>query len=471
MTTSSPGWYDARHFGARGDGHSKDTAALQAALDACTAGGGGVVVVPPGRYLTGTLWLKSHTELHLAPGAVLSGSPDRADYNADDAFPENQVFSRENVTGAHLIIARAATDVAITGQGTIDGASSQFFESLPPEQETHTYRAKACNYPIRDWRPAQMVFFCRCQRVAVRDVSLLNAPYWTLFCIGCEDVSIRGVTITNPPQTQNGDGIDIDCCRRVTISDCRIRSGDDCITLRGNPGPLPEAQPCEDVVISNCVLSTPCNAFRIGVGDGEVRRATLSNLVITETRTAIDMVCRYSDRAKHGTHIHDISFSNVVIDAVLPLHLTGGCGPVRPAGLERIRLAGFTVRATAGMYIGSTAAAPLREIALSDWSMHLTGGTDNEDYVAEPPTPFPLHGASGLRGLPALPCALFAEHVHDLQLTDLRLYWDAPLGRVWHDGVLLRDCNGVRVVQSQLTPPRPEGQPLRRVRCHQVTVL
>lgn len=220
--------------GAAGDGLTLDTAAIQRAIDACHAQGGGTVVVPPGTWLTGTIFLKSHVTLHMASGATLLGSTRREDYNADDIFPENPVFSQENVTGAHLIIAYRAHDVAITGEGTIDGNSAAFFEPLPPEETTTTYRMKTRNFPIRDWRPGQMVFFCRCTNVSVRDVSLINATYWTLLLLGCRGVQVRGLRITNPPQTQNGDGLDIDCCQEVTVSDCLIHSGDDAITLRGH---------------------------------------------------------------------------------------------------------------------------------------------------------------------------------------------------------------------------------------------
>ena len=88
----------------------------------------------------------------------------------------------------------------------------------------------------------------------------------------------------------NGDGIDIDCCADVTVSDCLIQSGDDCITLRGNAKALGEAaRPCEHVVVQNCVLSTPCNAIRIGVGDGVVRDCSLSNIIVKDSRTGISI--------------------------------------------------------------------------------------------------------------------------------------------------------------------------------------
>ena len=181
---------DVRSFGAAGDGKTIDTLPLQRAIDACHEQGGGAVYVPAGTYLTGTLYLKSHVTLHLSAGATLMGSTRREDYNADDVFPENPVFTTENATGAHLIIAYREQNVAIVGEGTIDGSSAAFFEPLPPEEVTTSYRRKTRNFPIRDWRPGQMVFFCLCRDVAVRDVALLRVS---------TRVALEPVTIDTEP--------------------------------------------------------------------------------------------------------------------------------------------------------------------------------------------------------------------------------------------------------------------------------
>lgn len=462
---------NAKDFGARGDGTGMDTAALQAAIDACAKAGGGRVLLPPGRYPTGTLWLKSGVHLYVAAGATLAGVGERSQYNADDAFPENNVFSQENVTGAHLIIAREAEDVGICGEGTIDGGSHHFFDIPEGEPKPYSYTSKkGVNYTLREWRPGQMIFFIRCKRVKVRDVTLLNAPYWTLFCHGCDDVAIRGLTVTNPPRTPNGDGIDIDCCRNVTISDCRLATGDDCITLRGSHKRLPAPKPCENVTVTNCVLSSPCCAIRVGVGDGIVRRCALSNIVVDDARTGINFISRYSQRAGHGVDIRDISCTNFVMNCVLPIHAYLGGGATPPAAIEDIRLSGFTVRATAGMYVGGTPEAPVRRFALSDWDVVMDGGTDCEDYCEEVPFPFPTNAASGLEGKPALPCALFARHVEGLRLTDFRLRWGGKLGRVWRDSVGLRDVRGVLIRESSLPPPRQGGASLRSDRAEGVVV-
>lgn len=446
-TVAGP-YYDPRAFGARGDGQSLCTAALQQAIDDCHTAGGGTVVVPPGVYLTGTLHLQSHVTLHLSPGATLRGSPRREDYNPDEVFPENEAFRSESVTGAHLIIAYQAENVAITGEGTIDGNSAAFFEPLPPEEVTPGYWRKHRNFPLRDWRPGQMVFFCRCRNVSVRDVSLVNAPYWTLFLLGCEAVRIRGLRIANPPQTQNGDGIDVDCCRDVAISDCLIQSGDDCITLRGNSRPLGEAAgPCENVVVSNCVLSTPCNAIRVGVGDGMVRDCTLNNLVIRESRTGINVVSWYSEFCAHGTRIENVAFSNLLLDTICPLHLILGHGAGPPAAIRDLRFSQVRAVGRQGCYLGGNPGQPVTGLSLSDVELVMTGGDVEAAWAEGVPEPYFINGRS-----PGLPYALFGRYLEDARLRDVRVRWQEVEGP-WRGAIEIEKSAGVERRDVEEPPP------------------
>jgi len=462
-------WVTVRDFGAVGDGTSKDTVALQTAIDTCAADGGGTVIVQAGNYLTGTLFLKSNVELHLQAGATLRGSPDRGDYNADDVFPENGVFPFERVSGAHLIIAYRAENVSITGRGTIDGNSSSFFEPLPDGKRTGSYRSHSGNFPIRDWRPGQMVFFSLCRNVAVCDVSLVDSPYWTLFLHGCDDVTIRAVTVTNPPQTANGDGIDIDCCANVTISDCIVRSGDDSITLRGNTRVLGIPKPCENVTITNCVLSSPCNAIRVGVGDGVIRNCTISNIVITDSRTGINMVCRYSDRVPVGTCIENIRFSDFIIDAVLPIQVIEGAGAAEPAGIRDVSFSRFRVTGEAGFYIGGNPGLPIRHIQFNDWDVSLRGGAENCQLVEAVPYPYPVHGHPGTNGRPALPCAIYGTHLHDARFSNVRVRWADDLSPVWRDGLVFTDVDELILDRVALRQPRDGAG--AAVRCRRVNDL
>ena len=173
-----------RDYGAVGDGAALDTRAIQNAID-----DGGMVDIPDGIYRTGTLYLKSDGGLHLAPGAVLLASHDREDYNADDFCPQNDVFTSEHVTGAHLITAIEQENITIEGHGKIEGEGHFWMN------ESNPIPYAPDEYAPNDERPGQMIFLCECKNVHVTDVNILNGPYWHLFFHGCEDVFVRGVTI------------------------------------------------------------------------------------------------------------------------------------------------------------------------------------------------------------------------------------------------------------------------------------
>lgn len=438
-------FYDVRRFGAVGDGRTLDTASLQQAIDACHQQGGGTVVVPAGGYLTGTLYLKSHVTLHLSAGATVIGSPRREDYNADDVFPENPVFATENVSGAHLLIAYRQEQVAITGEGTIDGNSVAFFEPLPPEEVTRSYRRKSRNFPIRDWRPGQMVFFCQCSNVAVRDVCLRNAPYWTLLLLGCRNAQIRGLRITNPPQTANGDGVDLDCCRDVTVSDCLIQTGDDCITLRGNDAALGEQrQACENVVVTNCVLSTPCNALRLGVGDGLVRDCRFSNIIVKESRTGISIVSAYSDRCAHGTILENLHLSHFTMDTIMPLNMLLGPHACPPGAIRNISLAHFNMLARQGSYLGGNPGHPITDITMHELDLRLTGGELDPAFRAENARP-----GGGTKGVPA---GLLISHVDGLRVRGLRVRWEDATGD-WQHAIMVQNSQHLTLAEVEAAPP------------------
>ena len=307
--------FDVRDFGARCDGIAKDTAAIQRAVDAAAAGGG-EVLLPAGTYLSGSVSLKSGVDFHLAEGAVLKASPDPADYNAADAFPQNRASPRrgDNQSGGHLLFAAGAEGVSITGPGRIEGNAAAFLRmpdgSHPPTKH---------DIP---WRPGQMVCFAECRNVAIRDVELADAPYWSCFLHGCEDVTVENARIhtVRAPHAYNGDGLDIDCCRRVRVRGCDISTADDALTLRADPARLLRPGDCADVTVEDCTLSSDCNAIRLGVGNGEVRDASFSGISIRGSRTAVNAVGSWA-RGERGCDIRRVSFDRLDVEARTFCHI------------------------------------------------------------------------------------------------------------------------------------------------------
>ena len=295
-------FFDVTNFGAVGDGQTKDTIALQKAIDACHARGGGTVYLPNGVYLTGTLILKSNVTLHIEAEAVLLGSADLDDYVPHEFYPEweRQILGLTKTAGLgtrHLIYAIKSENISITGRGTIDGQGRIFwdedFKPLP--------------------RPNQMVQFDGCSNVVVEGITLRNSPSWALQFLVCDRVVVQNISILNYRRGPNTDGIDINSSSNVSISNCYINTGDDAICLKARY----KQYPCENITVTNCTLISDDSAIKFGTrSSGDIKNCVFTNCVIRNSNYGISFFM------KDGGTYSDIRFSNIIIE-------TGGDRPKR----------------------------------------------------------------------------------------------------------------------------------------------
>lgn len=259
--TISSHLFDIKKYGASGDGKTLDSAAINAAIDACNSAGGGTVYMPPGVYLSGTVILKSNVTLYLEAGATLLGSPKLSDYTSVPGPP-----SDADANQRHLVFARDTENIGLAGPGTIDGQGAAYWKpnGRAPAAPEDAWRDVIAFYWKHGPRPSPMLEFYNCKNLRIADVHIKNSTGWTLRPIHCDNVFIRGITIKNPVYGPNTDGIDPTCCQNVFISDCLIDTGDDAICLKSENPYGEELRASKNITVVNCVLSGCCNGFKIG---------------------------------------------------------------------------------------------------------------------------------------------------------------------------------------------------------------
>lgn len=386
-------------FGAAGDGTRLDTKPLQAAIDAAARAGGGTVLLPRGRYLSGTLFLKSHVTLHLAPGAVLLGSANLNDYPI--TVPKLRSYT-DNYTDKSLLYGEDLENVAIEGSGILDGQGKSF----------------AGPYKVRPY----MLRLIGCRRVSVSAVAFRNSPMWVQHYMACEDVAIRGISVHSRVNANN-DGIDIDGCDRVRISDCDISSGDDAIVLKSTL-----ARSAKNVVITNCVLSTHCNALKLGTeSNGGFENIMVSNCTIYDTRLS-----GIALEAVDGGTLDRVQFSNITMDGVgAPVFLRLGDrarpfepgGPRQPIGKLRnviIRDVQAVRASRTGCAIAGLPGHPIEDVTLDNIRLEFEGGgkpSHTAGAVPENADKYPEHHMFGT--LPAY--GFYCRHVRRIQFRNVQV--------------------------------------------------
>lgn len=312
----APAIFDVTRFGAIGDGRKLCTDALQKAIDSCGDAGGGVVELPPGRYLTGALFLRSNLHLYLREGATLLASQRFEDFPAIDSRSEGI----ERKTYASLLNGIELENITISGRGVLDGQGPPWWEAQKTTRDLRLARGlprEAENppeAPLR-WPRPRMVNLTRCQGVLLGGLILRDSPFWNVHLTYCQDVMVDGLTMAGL-QTQSCDGVVVDSSKQVRISNCSIASGGECISIKSgyNEDGRRVGIPCEDVLIDNCNLS-----FSVGAGvaigsetAGGIRNLAVSNCTIGGCRYGVHV---RSPRGRGGT-VERLRISNLVMDKI-----------------------------------------------------------------------------------------------------------------------------------------------------------
>ena len=399
--------FNVQSFGAVGDGNKLNTKSLQAAIDACAQAGGGMVLFPPGKYLTGTIFLKSHVGLRLEAGATILGSTNLADYPS--RAPAFKAFTAA-WTDKYLIYGEQLEDVFIEGHGTLDGQGAAFT-------------------PTEKGRP-YLIRFSECNNVTVRGIKLINSGMWVQHYLACTDVHIDGVRVMSHAN-RNNDGIDIDSCERVRIANCEIDSGDDAIVLKSGG-----ARMTRHVTVTNCVLRSMANALKTGTeSEGGFQNIAITNCVVHDTVHG-----GISIETVDGGPLENIVVSNIIMRGVggpIFVRLGNRARPIEPGGPQLPTATASNVLisdvevADAGNTGCSIVGLPghnIRNVTLSNIRIRFQGG-GTKDLVTrdipEKPDAYPEYSMFG--PLPAY--GFYCRHVEGLRFANITTDFDQPDAR------------------------------------------
>lgn len=353
-----------------------DGAAIQRAIDEAAASGGGRVSVPAGVYRSGSLRMRSGVDLHLEKGAVIRGGTRSEDYFE---FPDEVTRVKPENSSRVFIYAWDAEDIAITGEGLIDGRGKEFFDRFAPGGRFWPKPA----HP----RP-RMVQFVRCRNVRLEGVTFEDSPGWTMLIRKCEDVVVDGIFVNADQRIINSDGIDFDGCRRVKVRRSRFLTGDDCLILRAmrEPG-SDERIVCEDVEVEDCDLDSTCQAVRMGCpSDDTIRHVRFRNI---RARGLNGINFDYPVRYLRPTDEGYMDISDVVFDGFrgefmnMALRMVVAPG-VKLRNVSDITFRNFRVKSMNPVEFIGNFDSPLKGITLEKCAVDVPGQTPFVAKATEP---------------------------------------------------------------------------------------
>jgi polygalacturonase len=459
-------------YGARPDGRTLNTKAVQRAIDDISSAGGGTVYVPPGVFLVGGLELKSRVTLYLEAGCVLLGSTSIGDY---DYHPGPQI--KWGTNGYHLLFARNADDVTLCGPGAIDGQGETYWQSkasraliAPSDAWKDIYSQ---HYEAKDdsHRPSPMIEFAQCRNVRISGVTLKNSPSWTLRPVSCETVVIEGIRIRNPNSGVNTDGIDITCSQNVMVSNCDIVTGDDAICLKSE-NPYGDLSSTKNVTITNCVLNGG-NGVKLGTAS----HGAFENIVFSNSAIYADSNSPVNTRVVGGINIEMVDGGSIDGVVVSNIRMQNVRAPIFVRLGERQKRAGTFLRnvlienveATGAIITSSITGVPgLRpsDITVSNCRIRTVEQGQAEWVRREIPEMADKYPEAWMMGrLPAY--GFFVRHADRVRLRNVECIADKPDGR---PAIICDDAKDLILAGLELAAPAGDAAAIELRNVHGVFV-
>ncbi|MCR8557753.1 glycoside hydrolase family 28 [Mucilaginibacter sp. BJC16-A38] len=365
--------YNIKHYGAIADVKINNTAAIQKAIDEASANGGGRVLVPAGKFVTGVINLKSNVELHIDKNAFLLGSAIRADYGEGKASP--------------LIVSNNQRHIAITGQGTIDGQGLDLLKDIYRRLNAGTLADTEWRKPnpwhqmrpTEDNRP-KLIEFKGCDDINIKDITIKNGLCWIQNYKNCSNLVIDSIKVESVTYWNN-DGIDIVDCKNVKLTNSFFNAADDGICLKSED----RDGACENIYVANCRVRSSASAVKFGTAShGAFKKITIRNISVYDTYRSAIAIETVDGATLEDIDIRDITATNTGNALVIRL---GHRNQKVPAGiLRRVYIGNVKVDVPAGKPdAGYTMEGPLVTIPHNVFPSSITGipGSRVEDVTLE----------------------------------------------------------------------------------------
>ena len=433
---AAAGVYNVRDYGAKGDGKTLDSPAINAAIEAAVRDGGGQVLLPAGTYLSGSIRLKSNIDLHLSAGCTILAAPaSMKAYDPSESFGGFPEYQDGGHTYFHnsLIWAEGQTNVSITGHGMIDG------QGLTKKDTEKAGKVQGGSIGTGD----KAIALKLCRNILIRDVTIFRGGHFAIITTGCDRGTIDNVTIDT-----NRDGIDIDCCKYITVTNTKVNTpSDDAIVLKSSYA-LKKAVPCEHILITNCLVTGyklgtfldgtyqpeavnwVCGRIKLGTeSNGGYRNITISNCTcVWSSGLAFEEV----DQGR----MENICVTNIAMEHVhhYPIYITTGCrnrGPkevTQPSSARNIQISNVIATdcdSLCSIIVTGMKDEPVRNVWLSNIRLTFRGGGTKDlvkrDY-REQGTNYPEPRWAG----PTPAYGLYARHVEGLHVNDVTFRYERP---------------------------------------------